>query len=220
MSTIVIGTVPATEFALEHTLAAVPDVEFECERIIESGDDTVMPLLWARNAPKERLDEAFEADASVENVTLLADFGDEYLYRMEWVHHIQLLLGMLTNSEATVLDAYGRDDHWRLRVLFPTRDAFSATHEFCNEHGLTYDVESIREMDGEPAGRFGLTEGQYRALVLATQRGYYEVPQRHTLEELAEEVGVTHQALSERLRRGTAALVEDTLLVGAVPDET
>jgi len=220
MATIVIGSVPAEEFALCHTLETLPEVRFECERIIKSGDDAVMPLLWARNADREKLDDAFGADPTVDNVRLLTEFDDECLYRMNWIDHVQLLLGMLTNSEATILDAYGQGDAWRLRALFPTREKFSTTHDFCSEHGLTYDVESIRELDGEPAGRFGLTEEQYRALVLATQEGYYEVPQQRTLDDLADELDISHQALSERLRRGTEALVEDTLVVGAGPESS
>jgi len=219
MATIVRGTVPASQFALNHTLETLPDVEVECERIVRSGDDAVMPLLWVRYADRDEVEAAFEADPSVGNVTCLSDLDEELLYRMDWIDHVDLLLQMLTNAEATVLDAYGRGSRWKLRVLYPERDEFSTTHEFCAEHGLSFDVASIREIDGEPAGRFGLTESQYRALVLAVQRGYYEVPRRTTLEELADEVGVSHQALSERLRRATGSLAEDALLVGALPEE-
>ncbi|WP_324664688.1 helix-turn-helix domain-containing protein [Haloarcula sediminis] len=214
MATIVIGSVPTTEFALAHTFEALPEVTFESERIIESGDDAVMPLLWARDADREPLEDAIDGDPTVNSVTLLADFGDELLYRMDWVDQVQLLLHMLTNSEATILDAHGRPDGWRLRVMFPDRSHLSETHEFCSDHGMEFTIESIREMDGQPSGRFGLTESQYRALITAVEAGYYDVPQEHTLEELAEEFEISHQALSERLRRGTESLVEDTLLVG------
>ncbi|WP_423999105.1 helix-turn-helix domain-containing protein [Haloarcula salina] len=214
MATIVTGTIPAEEFALVHTLEKEPDTRFECERIIKSGEDAVMPLLWARNVDRLALEDAFDGDSTVDRVRLLADFDDEYLYRMDWVDHVQLLVGMLTNGEATILDAYGKREEWCLRVMFPTRDKFSETHDFCAEHGLTFDIDSIRELDGQPAGRFGLTEGQYDALVLAAREGYYSVPQERTLEDLSDELGITHQALSERLHRGTEALVEDTLLVG------
>lgn len=219
MATIVRGTVPASEFALNHTLEALPDVEVECERIVDSGDGAVMPLLWVRYAGRDEVEAAFEEDASVDNVTCLSDFGDELLYRMDWIDHVDLLLQMLTNAEATILDAYGHGDRWKLRVLYPEREEFSATHEFCAGHGLVFDVASIRDLDGEPAGRFGLTESQHRALVLAAQRGYYEVPRETELADLADELGISHQALSERLRRATGSLVEDTLLVGALPED-
>lgn len=218
MATIVRGTVPAEEFALARTLSVLPDAEVECERLIRSGDGAVMPLLWVRHVDREALEEAFEADPTVSNVTCLSEFDDELLYRMNWVDHVDLLLQLLTNAEATVLDAYGRQDTWQLRVLYPDRDHFTRTHEFADGHGLTFDVESIREMEGEPAGRFGLSEDQYEALVLATRRGFFEIPRDTTMEELASDLDISHQALSERLRRATGSLVEDTLLVGPVSE--
>ena len=219
MATIVRGFVPTSEFALGTTLERLPEASFETERIVTSGEDAVMPLLWVRRVEKDDIDRALEADPTVEELSSLADFGTEMLYRMKWIDHVDLLLQMITNSEATILDAYGRGDRWSLRVLYPDRDEFSKTHDFCNEHGLTFEVESVREMKGEPAGRFGLTEQQYRALVAATEWGYYDIPRESKLQEIAAEFDLSHQAFSERLRRGTASLVRDTLIVGEPPDD-
>ena len=219
VATIVRVFIPSSEFALGATLDRLPEAAFETERVVTSGEDAVMPLLWVRRTERDAADRALEADPTVESVSSLADFGTEHLYRMEWVDHVDLLLQMLTSSEATILDAYGRGDKWALRVLYPGRDEFSKTHDFCNDHGLTFEVESIREMEGDPAGRFGLTEEQYQALVAATQHGYYDIPRESKLQEIAEEFDLSHQAFSERLRRGTASLVKDTLIVGEPPDK-
>ena len=214
MPTIVSGTVPADEFALDHSLETLPDLRFEIERIVSTGDKAVMPLLWIRGASREEVEETLENDPTVDNVTLLGDFDDEWLFQMEWVGHVDLIVQMLTNSEATILDAVGHKDVWKLRVLYPRRSLFSKTHDFCDEHGLDFEVESIRELDGEPAGRYGLTTEQYDVLATAAEMGYFEVPRSVTLQELAEEFDVSHQAVSERLRRATNALVHDTLFVG------
>lgn len=220
MAIIIRGTVPADEFALSHALQQVPDLEIECERVVQSGEHSILPLLWVRAADEDAVDEALREDPTVDHVSCLSSFDEEYLYRMEWIDHVHLLLQMITNGEATILDAHGRDGHWQLRALYPDREDFSRTHEFVAEHGLTFDVESIREMDGDPAGRFGLTDDQYDALVEAARRGYYDVPRSVTLEELADELSVSHQALSEQLRRGTGSLMEDTLLVGGSSGES
>lgn len=214
MTTIVRGSVPSEEFALSEALDAVPGLAFEIERVVETGEETVIPLLWARGGDPERVEAALEADPSVEDIELLAEFDDEWLYRMEWTDNVELLLQMLTNHEATILDAYGSDGRWKLRMMYPERDQLSAVHEFCNDHGLTLDIESVRELDGEPAGRFGLTTEQFEALTTAAERGLYAVPREVTIKELAEEFDISHQALSERLRRGTGALIEDALFVG------
>lgn len=218
MATSVILSAESESLVLSETLATLPDVRIECERVVKSGEESIMPLLWTRGADHETLTEAFEEDADVEGVELLTSFENEHLYQMEWVGRIELLLQMLTNGEATILDAYARHDEWKLRVLYPTRDHLSSTHEFCEDHGMSLEIEAIREMEGEPTGRYGLTEGQYEALVAAVQAGHYDVPQETTMEELAAEMDVTHQALSERLRRGTKALVQDTLFIGNPPE--
>lgn len=219
MATIVTGTIPSRELALNYTLERLPEMEVECERIVQSGEGSIMPLLWIRYPDREKLEATLEADSTVDAVELISEFDEEFLYRMEWIDQVHLLLHIITNSKATILDAYGRDRGWHLRVLYPDRAHFSRTHEFADQHGLTFDIVAVREMEGEPAGRYGLTDSQYRVLELAARRGFYEVPRTVTLQELAEELGVSHQALSEQLRRGTGALVEDTICIGSFPEE-
>lgn len=218
MVTIARGTVPADELVLSQTFEALPNINIEVERVVKSGEQTVMPLLWVRGTNADEFETHAIDDPGTDDVTRLADFGTEYLYRMTWIDRIQLLLQMITNSHASILDAYGADGTWSLRVFFPSRDDLNATHEFCEAHGLTFDVNRIREMDSEPKGRYGLTEDQYAALVTADEHGYFDVPRRTNLEELATQLDVSHQALSERIRRGCGALVEDTLIVGADPN--
>ncbi|WP_255196157.1 helix-turn-helix domain-containing protein [Halorarius litoreus] len=219
MATIVRGTIPTEQFALHHTLERLPEVKIECERIVLSGDETILPLLWARDTELEEIVDALEADPSVESFECLSEFEDEYLLSMTWIDRVHLLVHLLTSMEATILDAHGSDGNWYLRILYPDRSNFSDTHRFADERGLTFDVLSVREMEGEPAGRYGLTDAQYETLILAVKRGYFEVPRTVTLAELAEECDVSHQALSERIRRGTGALIEDTLMVGAFDDD-
>jgi predicted DNA binding protein len=170
-------------------------------------------MLWVRGAERAEIESTLEADETVDNVSVLGDFTEEWLFQMEWVYRADLIVEMITRSEATILDAVGHEDEWNLRVLYPERSQFSKTHEFCQEHGLDFDVESIRELDEEPAGRYGLTSDQYEVLAAAADHGYFEVPREVTLAELADELDVSHQALSERLRRAMAALVDDTLFV-------
>lgn len=219
MPTIVRGTVPADEFVLHHTLSAVPGLRVEGEHLVQSGERSVLPLVWLRGADRDTVDDALAADPTVASVSFLSAFDDEYLCRIEWAGRVRHLLEMVTNGKAVVLDIRGRDGRWYLRVLYPSREHFSRTHEFATEHGLTFDVTSIRESVSEPAGRFGLTDGQHDVLVRAAQQGYFDVPQQTKLAALADDCDVSHQALSERLRRGMGTLIEGTLLVGTEPEQ-
>lgn len=66
-------------------------------------------------------------------------------------------------------------------------------------------------MDDEPAGQFGLSDAQYETLITAYELGYFQVPRETTVDELGEELGVSAQSVSERLRRGHEKLVSGAL---------
>jgi len=214
MATLVTASVPGGEFALAETLEAVPGVAFECERIVGARDATVTPLVWARGADPDDVDAALTDDASVETFDRVSTFAEEALYRVSWADRVESVLETMTTPEATVMDAVGDGRTWTVQVLFPDRESLSRTVESCAQCDLTFDVRRVRDLDGEPSARHGLTEQQRVALATACRRGYFEVPRRVDLDELAEDLGISHQSLSERLRRGHQALVEDTLLAG------
>lgn len=216
MSTIAKLTLPAEEFALSSTLDRIPTLEAEVERVVAHEPDTVMPYVWfgRTETDLEELDDALQADSSVDSVELLTDLGDERLYRMNWVEDVTLVVHALTEEEATILDASGEGNRWRLRILFPERDALSRTYDFAEAEGLTIDVEKIHELDEARGGRYGLTDAQYETLVQALEHGYYQIPREVDMEELATELDISHQALSERLRRAHRRLVEEAISIG------
>ena len=215
MSTVALIRIPAAEFALSKTLAELPEMEFEVERVVASEPDQVMPFVWTGgdSTEYERLDDVLAEDPTIENVSLLTELGGERLYQMNWVSQIRVVVQILVEQKGTILKAHGHDGQWLLRILFPTRDALSATHDFCDRYDLSLDIQNIFELRESPGGRYGLTEEQYETLVTAAEMGYYEVPRGVKLEELAEELEITHQALSELLRRGHDTLIKDTLMI-------
>ena len=219
MSTIANIELPAEEFALYDSLVAVPDLELDVERVVAHDDERVMPFIWVSSDHMDDVDRAFENDPSIENVELLSDLGEERLYRMNWTTEIEVVVQILVEADATVLDAFGTDGRWEFRILFPERESLSATHDFCEDEGLTIDIRNIYEMDADRHGRFGLSEAQHETLVAAFEHGHYEVPRDITLDDLADELDVSHQALSERFRRAYNTLIENTLIVGVGYEE-
>ncbi|WP_135304921.1 helix-turn-helix domain-containing protein [Haloarcula amylovorans] len=214
MTTLVTATVPACQLALSETFTSLPDVKIEAERIVKGDESTAIPLLWVRNVNPAEFEAACETDPTIDEIELLADFDDEFLYRMQWFDRVGLLFQMLTNSKACLLDAVGENGTWSLRLMYPSREHLTETKTFCSEHELSFTINAIRKMGGEPSGRYGLTAAQYNALTAAVTAGYFDVPRDVMLDELADKMNISHQALSERFRRGIHALVEETLLIG------
>lgn len=218
MSTIAEFSIPAKDFALEETLDRVPDAEFEIERVAAHSEGRLTPFVWVYADDFDAFEAALADDPTVEDADCLSAFDDERFYRMDWVDSIHLLVHALLDAESTILSASGTDECWRLRILFPDREALSSTHDHCRSADIDFDIESIYELEGDRRGQFGLTQDQYDTLLAGIERGYYDVPREATLGEFAAALDISHQALSERLRRGHKNLIESTLVAGRAED--
>lgn len=212
MSTIAEAHVPADQFALAETLRTLRDVEFRMVRLVAHGGDNKMPFLWAQCDDRTQLMERLDQDPTVGAVEVLAEFEEECLVQVDWQSRIELLVSLMSEEDATILDVHGRDDTWRLQIFFPDHDSVSTMYDFCEEHGIDVTLERIFDMsDSSHQDEIRLTEEQYEAISHAYEAGYYDVPRRINQEELAESFDVSHQALSERLRRGHQTVIANML---------
>lgn len=214
MSTIAELTIPASEFALQATIDATDDLDIETERVVASNPDHVLPYVWfvGETSTLESVDDLLADDDSVESFELVAELDSERLYRVDWVDDVTLVVRLLTEAQATVLDATVEGHHWRFRVLVPERESLSTSYDFAAEQGVSLEVQKIHSVESESRrGRYGLTDAQYETLVAALTTGYYEIPRGMDMEELSNELEISHQALSERLRRAHRALVTEAV---------
>lgn len=216
MSTIAELAIPADAFALRQTLEAAADLNVEVERVVASDPGHVMPYVWFSGdaATLATVDDTLATDPSVDDATRLVARDDESLYRIDWANDVVVMLHALTDADATVLDAYVETGQWQFRVLFPDREALSRTYEFATEQGLPIEILRIHRLEERRHGRYGLTDPQYESLVAALEYGYYEIPREMDMDELSDELGISHQALSERLRRAHRTLAKELVDIG------
>ncbi|MFH5802028.1 helix-turn-helix domain-containing protein [Haladaptatus sp. CMAA 1911] len=216
MGVVVEAEVPSNEFALQKTITELDDLEFEVERIVAHDPDQLMPFVWvsADKTDSELIQTTLENDPSTANVELLVDLDDEWLYQMNWVDSIQTLVQIIVEEEGTILAAFGREGTWHLRALFPERGAISRTNQYCTDNDLTFDIKRMYRLDEGEQGRFGLTDQQQETLETAFENGYFEIPQAITMDELAKELEISPQALSERLHRAHKNLIKNAIMVG------
>ena len=220
MNTLAEFRVPAENFALYETLSET-GVSFEAERITAHDSDRVIPLLWAAGEldKQDELETALRSDTSTKDVELVTDLDEERLYKMEWVKDVRFVVHMLTEEGAAIFSASGSREYWEFRVLFPDREAATATQEFCERWDLGVEIRSVYEMNHERHGRFGLTAQQSEILVIAESRGFFDIPQKAHMDDLAEELGISRQAVSERLRRAHKRLIQSTMAIGHEVDD-
>lgn len=176
------------------------------------ADDPTL-LAWTTCDEFDWMDDAIRRCSSVGDVELLAAFdrASEWLYRFEWTPGEPTALPLLAAADSAVLGARARED-WTVRMLFGSRETLSEGYEACREAGVDVEIDWIQNVaESDRLGRFCVTPCQLRALEAAYRRGYYEIPRGVTLEELSEELGVSHQALSERFCRAHRSLIQAVL---------
>lgn len=131
----------------------------------------------------------------------LTDRGRELFTYPQW-----------SSDGAVFLDGHRRRDGWRFCIQFPDEESLQRYVSYCEDCAIDFSPIRLARSTGSTVDdRFGLTSTQTSTLVTASQEGFFQIPRGCTLEELAADSDITHQALSERLRRGMGSLVDSTL---------
>ena len=220
MSVLLEFSVDAEQFKLGHVLSTAGDLTFELERIVPMVDH-LLPFVWVAtegNVEEElaAFEEGVRDSESVRELLALDRVADGGLYRIEWEEHDEGLINALATTGGTVLEAWG-DEAWTFRVRFADHDGLTDFHNTLTEEDISIHIKRTYTFARESARRrdFGLTPEQREALVLALQRGYFATPSETSLDELAEELDVTKQAVSNRIRRGNEKILQPLLLSSA-----
>lgn len=202
-------------FALAHALDEAPGTAVEAERIAAHSRHWVMPCLWATGDDIDDFESALAEDPSVDEVIERTRVDDEVFYQVNWSADVKRHVDAALDMEATILNAEVENGEWNLRVRFATRDQFERFREYLREQGLTFRLRNLTESSSPRQEMGGLTAAQRDALVAAVEMGFYDVPRSTTLEAVAGSLGISAQAASERLRRGTSRMVENVLVTHA-----
>jgi hypothetical protein len=159
-------------------------------------------------ATGEHLD-AFETemaeDSWVAGLSVLT--GDEE----RRVYAVRLTVSVEEAAYAALVDAGGQIltlehdvDGVHARVRCPSREAFVDLKEAWEARYGEFRVRGLyaeHGCDGQT-----LSPKQREALAVALDRGYFDVPRRATLADVADELGVSDSAASQRIRRGCREL--------------
>lgn len=196
---------------LRETRRAVPGttITLEAEQAPDGTDgdshDSIHLLFWASGGEFDDFESALAADPTVTSPRLLADADGSRLYRvlytdegMRWTAHREWV-----DLDATLLHAEAVEDGWAVRMRFPDRESVVEFKSWFDERDLPFETNSLYT-EGASGPELGpkLTDAQREALLLAWERGYFEVPRGTDLMALAAELGLSDSAVSQRLRRG------------------
>lgn len=199
--------------ALGQTIRLLPEVTFGAERIAAHSTEWTMPCLWASYQTFSEVDEALENDPSVNKVVESREYEKVKYYHVDWSDPVKQRIDAYLDKKGSMLAARGTAGGWRLRIRFATREQFDVFRETLNRDKSEFELLNLTE-SGSPMPPFGsLTPEQHAALVAALEHGYYHVPREATVEDIADELGKSHQAVSKLLRRGTQKIVQEKVTI-------
>lgn len=161
---------------------------------------------------------AMDDDDTVEAYDALATASDRTLYRIEIAEaaRSKLTYQSFVDADGVVLSSTADADGWHVRARFSDKGALNAHRDRCREMGVGFTLDSVYTTDeSADDSTMALTPPQREVLVAASEMGYFEIPRRATAGDIGDRLGITRQAVSERLRRALATVVERALQEGA-----
>ncbi|WP_227374214.1 helix-turn-helix domain-containing protein [Haladaptatus halobius] len=203
-------TISGEQFLLGRALFTDTDVHVKLERVVPASPQ-VLPFFWAVGTEFETFEDVVRSNSYVDNLVALDRVDGRVLYRVKWSEEVESFVYGIAAVGATILEASGNGE-WRFRLRFDDHNELSEFHDYCAEHEIEYRLDRVMTETNVEQREFGLTAEQREALVLAVERGYFDVPRDVTLGDLAEEIGISQQALSERVRRAAGNVLQVALL--------
>ncbi|WP_254764076.1 helix-turn-helix domain-containing protein [Natrinema marinum] len=195
---------------LQRTAEAASRIDVE--EIFRTATGETKFIFWVYGADPDAIDIALDDDETVRQCSLLEDHADRRLYSGTLSEYGD---GKLTYPIAVEYDISYLEitvtGNTRIRARIPTREALFAYRDACREREIPFRIDRIFDESDRSGDRYGVTDRQREALLVALEAGYFDVPRKTTLSEVAAQLDISDQALSARLRRGQAALLRSTL---------
>lgn len=211
MSVIAEFSLPSSEFVLGKALRATSGLDVELDKMIPVSGRTI-PYFWVVGEGREQFDTVLAESPTLTDFAAVDELDGRTLYRVEWDTSTDSFVRAMENTDAVLLDAFGDVDSWTFRLRFPDSHALSTFHTTCREANVDITVERLyNPIDPTFSGTKDMTDAQRELVERAYDEGYFDVPRKITLAELAEKIGVSDQAVNERLRRGLRSLIGATV---------
>jgi hypothetical protein len=200
---------PMQEFILQET-------EVGAYHLLQGNmtDQNVWTTLFYIEAEQDPYAEQLEQTSQVIDYELIP-VGDQAFYaylREETAEPDKNIYAAFTQPTLVVIPPieYTTEGSMRITVVGETGELQSAVDTLPPD--IIVDVDRVQEFIGpRPAVVSVLSDRQYEALTLALEAGYYEIPRRSTVTEIAKQLDCTPGTASEHLRKGEAKLLTEIL---------
>lgn len=212
MSVIAEFRVWSPELAMSDSLSTVQNVKLDIVQEVGTDPDRPYILFWARGEDTNDFEQALHDDETVSDIELYSEFDGRALYQVRVGETVEVVSYPLwVELGAEQIEAQFHDGWWHIRMRLPEREGIGTIESWCEENDVDFELLRIYTHQGRSSLTPELTDEQRAVLRVALEKGYFEVPRDGNLKDIAEKLGISSQAASERLRRGHRRLVNQQL---------
>lgn len=198
--------------ALSPTIRALQSVDIGVVSDAGTDPDHVAYFFWVETDEFDEVEAAFDDDPTVASYTPIARGEDRRTYRIQYTDEARLITPKIGDLGAIVADSRSHSNGWLLSLQLQDNESLHRLNEFFDRTTFQHEVFELHRGESQRERiPFDLTESQAAALVRAYDEGYYDDPREISLEELGTILGRSQTAVSGRLRRGCARLLEEVL---------
>lgn len=206
------ATFTDSQFPLAAVFSALPDVQIELDRVIPT-DTAIVPYFWVQGADAAGIDTSDIDHPGIRDTRVIDTVGNDALVRVEWNLEHESVLTAILETDVVLVSAIGKRDKWTFNVRGDDHQVLSDFRSYCQEHDIPVELTQLHALSPLHSDQESdLTDAQREVLTLAYARGYYDSPRRVPQQAIADELGITRQAVASRLQRGTRRLVASTLI--------
>lgn len=200
---------------MQEVRRAVPAVTVEVEDERPDRRESSRLVFWARGEEDdlERFFRELPDDPSIGEFETLSTLPRRRLFGVTLSPEGEQGLTYIDAIDlgVTFLDIEMRGSGAEYRAQVPNREALSNYRDRCERRDLSFSLRRLYRSEADKTAKYDLTPRQRDVLRRAVEAGYFEVPRETSTSELADEFGVSSQALSALIRRGEKALVRSTV---------
>lgn len=196
---------------LAPTLEACPEATVTVEFQPVTTVDRPKMIFCIRSPDPDPFEEALDRDPTVDSWKVVDDIDGNRYYRVDVSDSTKLVAPGLLDRGVRFISAQTDGQGWRLTAIVPDQEALQDFQAYLRDMDIDYRLVRLHEAEHTTASAT-LTESQRETLIEAYRAGYFEVPRRGSLQDVANALGISQSAISQRLRRAWSRIVEAELL--------
>lgn len=200
------------EFPLAAVFSEFPAAEIELDRVVPT-DKFIIPYFWVRDVEIETISMENVAHSGIHDIRVVDEVDGAAFIRIDWDLAYESVLTAIIETDVNLISAFGREDQWSFEFRAESREGLSDFQSYCEDHDIPLELTKLHALSPMESGQeYDLTDPQREAMTVAYTLGYYDSPRETTRQDVANELGISPQAVGSRLQRGTRRLLASTLV--------